>query len=101
MDNTARTSRDVYASRPASSGRMPGDIEIAQAAKMRPIVDIASDLGLARGDLLLKGDHIAKVRLDTVERVRRKKQGKLVLVTGITPTRHGERKTLTSVGLGQ
>ena len=80
---------------------MSTDIEIAQAAKMRPIVDVAADVGLAREDLLLKGDHIAKVRLEAVERARKGRQGKLVLVTGITPTRHGEGKTLTTVGLGQ
>src|SRR5213596_2045145 len=80
---------------------MPADIEIAQAAEMRPIVDVAANLGLDRGDLLVKGDHIAKVRLDAVERARRAKQGRLVLVTGITPTRQGEGKTLTTVGLGQ
>ena len=80
---------------------MPADIEIAQAAQMRPIVDVAANLGLDRGDLLVKGDHIAKVRLDAVERARRAKQGRLVLVTGITPTRQGEGKTLTTVGLGQ
>ena len=77
------------------------DIEIAQGAKMRPIVEVATDIGLSREDLVLKGDHIAKVRLEAVERARKAKQGNLVLVTGITPTRHGEGKTLTTVGLGQ
>ncbi len=80
---------------------MTTDIEIAQAAKMRPIVDVAQDVGLTRDDLVLKGEHIAKVRLEAVERARSRRQGKLVLVTGITPTRYGEGKTLTSVGLGQ
>jgi len=50
---------------------------------------------------VLKGEHIAKVRLEAVERARARPHGKLVLVTGITPTRYGEGKTLTSVGLGQ
>ena len=77
------------------------DIEIAQAATMRPIVDVASDLGLGRDDLVLKGEHIAKVRLEAVERAKDGPRGKLVLVTGITPTRYGEGKTLTCVGLGQ
>jgi len=69
------------------------DIEIAQAGRMRPIIDVAKDVGLSRDDLVLKGDHSAKVRLEAVERARKGKQGKLVLVTGITPTRHGEGKT--------
>src|SRR3989475_9186072 len=93
--------RDVYLSFSASGDTVLPDIEIAQGAKMRPIVEVATDIGLSREDLVLKGDHIAKVRLEAVERARRAKQGNLVLVTGITPTRHGEGKTLTTVGLGQ
>ncbi len=93
--------RDVYLPFSASRDIMLPDIEIAQAAKMRPIVEVAKDIGLSRDDLVLRGDHIAKVRLDAVDRARKAKQGKLVLVTGITPTRHGEGKTLTTVGLGQ
>src|SRR2546425_5158994 len=80
---------------------MVADIEIAQSVAMRPIVDVASGLGLGRGDLILKSDYIAKVRLEAVERARKARQGKLVLVTGTTPTRYGEGKTLTTVGLGQ
>jgi len=80
---------------------MTTDLEIAQAAKMRPIVEVAAAVGLNPNDLLLRGEHIAKVRLEAVERARKGKQGRLVLVTGITPTRHGEGKTLTTVGLGQ
>lgn len=80
---------------------MVADIEIAQSVTMRPIVDVASDLGLGRGDLVLKSDYIAKVRHDAVDRARKGRRGKLVLVTGMTPTRYGEGKTLTSVGLGQ
>ena len=80
---------------------MPTDLEIAQAAKMRPIVDVAGDIGLNTDDVVLRGDFIAKVRLDAIDRARKGPQGKLVLVTGVTPTRHGEGKTLTTVGLGQ
>src|SRR3990172_8490145 len=50
------------------------DIEIAQAARMRPIVEVAADLGLAREDLVLKGDHIAKVKLSPVEHARKERQ---------------------------
>jgi len=80
---------------------MVADIEIAQAAKMRPILDVAADLGLGKDDLVLKSDSIAKIRLTAVERARKARQGKFVLVTGTTPTRYGEGKTLTTVGLGQ
>src|SRR6266498_3447156 len=80
---------------------MVADIEIAQGTPMRPITDVAQGLGLGREDLILKSDYVAKVRLDAVERSRKARQGKLVLVTGTTPTRYGEGKTLTTVGLGQ
>src|SRR2546428_3582559 len=83
------------------SGQMVADIEIAQRVTMRPIVDVAAGLGLGRGDLILKGGYIAKGRLAAVDRARKARQGKLVLVTGTTPTRYGEGKTLTTVGLGQ
>jgi formate--tetrahydrofolate ligase len=77
------------------------DIEIAQAAKMRPIVDVAADLGLDRDELVLKSEFIAKVKMSAIDRARKARQGKFVLVTGTTPTRYGEGKTLTTVGLGQ
>jgi len=80
---------------------MTADIEIAHSVRMRPVVDVAADLGLGPEDLILQGDHIAKVRLAAVERAKKARQGKLVLVTGTTPTRYGEGKTLTSVGLGE
>src|SRR6266513_2246041 len=80
---------------------MVADIEIAQAAKMRPILDVAADIGLGKDDLVLKSESIAKVRLAAVDRARKGRQGKFVLVTGTTPTRYGEGKTLTTVGLGQ
>src|SRR5207247_10117496 len=80
---------------------MVADIEIAQRAKMRPILDVAADIGLGKNDLVLKSESIAKVRLAAVDQARKARQGKLVLVTGTTPTRYGEGKTLTTVGLGQ
>ena len=80
---------------------MPTDIEIAQTAKMRPIVDVAADLGIGPEDLVLHGPHIAKVRLGVVERVKKHPRAKLVLITATTPTKHGEGKTLTTVTLGQ
>src|SRR5437870_13621199 len=80
--------------------RMVADIEIAQSVAMRPIVDVASTLGLARGDLILKSDHIAKVRLAAVDRARKARQRKLALVSGTTPSRDGEGKALTTVAPG-
>ena len=80
---------------------MVTDIELAQATRLRPILDVAGDLGLGAADLVLRGDHIAKVRLAAVERAKKSKRGRLVLVMGTTPTRQGEGKTLTTVGVGQ
>src|SRR3989442_3548624 len=80
---------------------MVADIEIAQAARKRPILDVAAELGLGREDLVLTSDSIGKVRLIAVARVGKARQGKLVLGTGPTPTRYGEGKTLRTVGLGQ
>jgi formate--tetrahydrofolate ligase len=77
---------------------VPSDIEIAQKAKLRPIVDVASELGLSADDLDLYGKYKAKIGLDVAERPAR---GKLVLVTGINPTAAGEGKTTTAVGMTQ
>ncbi|HEY2824878.1 MAG TPA: formate--tetrahydrofolate ligase, partial [Gemmatimonadales bacterium] len=78
---------------------VPSDIAIAQAAKLRPIVDVAAELGLKREELMLFGDHKAKVRLDAIH--ARKRAGRLVLVTGINPTPAGEGKSTVTVGLAQ
>jgi len=77
------------------------DIEIAQAAEMKPITDIAEKIGLTQDDLELYGDYKAKIKLDTYQRLQSKEDSKLVLVTAITPTPAGEGKTTTTVGLGQ
>ncbi|HKL13809.1 MAG TPA: formate--tetrahydrofolate ligase [Halanaerobiales bacterium] len=80
---------------------MKSDIEIAQAAKMQPITDIAEKIGLSHEDLELYGDYKAKIKLDTYQRLQSKEDSKLILVTAITPTPAGEGKTTTTVGLGQ
>ncbi|HMA59376.1 MAG TPA: formate--tetrahydrofolate ligase [Halanaerobiales bacterium] len=80
---------------------MRSDIEIAQAAEMQPITDIAEKIGLTQDDLELYGDYKAKIKLDTYQRLQSKEDSKLVLVTAITPTPAGEGKTTTTVGLGQ
>src|SRR6188508_399128 len=77
------------------------DIEISQAAKMRPIVDVAADkLDIPAEDLIPYGHTKAKVSLDYIDGLAKKKNGKLVLVTAISPTPAGEGKTTTTVGLG-
>jgi len=77
---------------------VPTDIEIAQRATLRPIVDVAAELGLAGDDLDLYGKYKAKVALEVTQRPPK---GRLVLVTAINPTAAGEGKTTTSVGLAQ
>ena len=77
------------------------DLEIAQAANMKPIVEIASQLGLDEDDIELYGKYKAKVSLDVMEKLKDKPNGKYIDVTAITPTPLGEGKTVTTVGLGQ
>ncbi|MBN2851141.1 MAG: formate--tetrahydrofolate ligase [Clostridia bacterium] len=79
---------------------MKSDIEIAQSKTMKPIFEIADKLGLDRNDVELYGNYKAKIDYDMLERTKDKKDGKLILVTPITPTPAGEGKTTTSVGLG-
>jgi formyltetrahydrofolate synthetase len=80
---------------------VPSDIEIAQAAKLQKIEDIASQLGLQRDELELYGDYKAKVKLETLERVKGNADAKYIDVTAITPTPLGEGKTVTTIGLTQ
>ena len=80
---------------------VPSDIAIAQAARMRPVVEIAGKLGIAEEDLDLFGKYKAKVHPRVLKGLKDKPDGKLVLVTAITPTPAGEGKTTTSVGLAQ
>ena len=80
---------------------VPSDIEIAQQAKMLPITDVAKSIGIEDDDLELYGKYKAKVSFDAIKRVAGNKDGKLVLVTAITPTPAGEGKSTTSIGLGQ
>lgn len=77
------------------------DIEIAQQTKLEPIVDIAKKVGLTEDDLELYGKYKAKISFDAIKRLSKNKDGKLVLVTAITPTPAGEGKTLTTIGLAQ
>jgi len=76
------------------------DLEIARAAKLKPITDISKKVGIPDDVILQHGPHIAKVSLDYCEKISTKGGGKLILVTAITPTPAGEGKTTTTVGLG-
>ena len=79
---------------------MSSDIEIAQQAKMKRITEVAQTLGIADEHLEPYGHFKAKVSLDYVDSLRGKPDGKLILVTAISPTPAGEGKTTTTVGLG-
>ncbi|KAB3536026.1 formate--tetrahydrofolate ligase [Alkaliphilus pronyensis] len=78
---------------------MKTDVQIAQEAKMKPITDIAQNLGILEDELELYGKYKAKVSLDVFKRLENKPDGKLVLVTAINPTPAGEGKTTTNIGL--
>ena len=80
---------------------MKTDIQIAQEAKMKPITEIAEQLGIAFDDLELYGKYKAKLSDEYLKRIQRNKDAKLILVTAINPTPAGEGKTTTTVGLGQ
>ncbi len=80
---------------------IPSDIEIAQAGNLKPVLQIADEIGLKPSELELFGPHKAKVHLDVRERLAKRPNGKYVDVTAITPTPLGEGKTTTTVGLSQ
>jgi formate--tetrahydrofolate ligase len=83
-----------------SSSSAPSDIEIARHARMRPMQEIADALLIPSDDIIPYGRHKAKVSLDFVDRTERSANGKLILVTAISPTPAGEGKTTTTIGLG-
>jgi len=80
---------------------MLNDIEIAEKAKLRKISDVAKDrLGISEDEIEAYGRYKAKVSLSCLDKLQNKKDGKLILVTAISPTPAGEGKTTTTVGLG-
>ena len=84
----------------AATGKpVPSDIAIAQAAKLRPIAEVAAEVGLGPDEILPYGRHKAKISADAI--ARRKPKGRLVLVTGINPTPAGEGKSTVTVGVSQ
>lgn len=76
------------------------DLEIAQVAHMLPIVDVAKKAGIQADELELYGNYKAKIPLEVLKKNDQKKDGKLILVTAINPTKAGEGKSTTTVGLG-
>ncbi|MFC2028620.1 formate--tetrahydrofolate ligase [Chloroflexota bacterium] len=80
---------------------VPSDIEIAQEATLKPIIQIAEELGIQEDELELYGPYKAKVKLDILKRLKDRPDGKYIDVTAITPTPLGEGKTTTTVGLSQ
>jgi formate--tetrahydrofolate ligase len=76
------------------------DIEIARAAKLDSIIDVAKRIGINQESVFNYGHHKAKISLDFINSLKSKPEGKLVLVTAMTPTPAGEGKTTTTVGLG-
>ncbi len=80
---------------------IPSDLDIAQAAHVKPILEIAASIGLSEDDLELYGKYKAKVHLDVLEKFKDRPQGKYIDVTAITPTPLGEGKSTTTVGLTQ
>ena len=78
---------------------MQSDIEIAQAASLKPISEVVSTLNLNHDDLIPYGHHIAKLSTACIENLKSKSDGKLILVTAISPTPAGEGKTTTTIGL--
>jgi formate--tetrahydrofolate ligase len=78
---------------------VPSDIAIAQAAKLRPIMEVAAEAGLGPDEILPYGRYKAKISAEAI--ARRKPKGRLVLVTGINPTPAGEGKSTVTVGVSQ
>jgi formate--tetrahydrofolate ligase len=79
----------------------PSDLEIARNAQLKPIDDIASEIGLGMHLLEPYGDQVAKIKLSAIEELADAPKAKYVVVTAVTPTPLGEGKTTTTVGLGQ
>ena len=80
---------------------VPSDLEIAQAHQMKPITEIAKNIGLSEDDIDLYGKYKAKINLDVLRKFNDRPQGKLIDITAVTPTPLGEGKTVTTIGLTQ
>jgi formyltetrahydrofolate synthetase len=96
-----KSARKFQASKLTIVKPTPSDIEIAQAATLKPITQIAEEVGLLPEELELHGNYKAKVRLETLKRLKDVPDGKYIDVTAITPTPLGEGKSTTMMGLSQ
>lgn len=79
---------------------MLSDLDIAQKAKMEEITEVAKQIDLTAKDLELYGNYKAKISFDAINRYKKNKRGKIILVTAINPTKAGEGKSTTTIGLG-
>ena len=82
-------------------GGMPSDLEIARAASLKPLPEMAAQMGLGEHLLEPYGSSVCKIRLEAIDELADRPKAKYVVVTAITPTPLGEGKTTTTVGLGQ
>jgi formate--tetrahydrofolate ligase len=80
---------------------VPSDLDIALAAGLKPLPDIAGEMGIGAHLLEPHGESVAKIKLSALDELSSRPRGKYVLVSAITPTPLGEGKTTTMVGLGQ
>lgn len=80
---------------------MKSDLEIAQEAKMKPIIEIAKQIGLSEDDIELYGKYKAKIKLEILDKLKDNPDGKFIDVTAVTPTPLGEGKTVINIGLTQ
>ena len=80
---------------------MKSDIEIAQSTELKPIEEICEMLGIDKDTLIPYSKYMAKVPHEFLQSLSDKEEGNLIIVTGITPTKYGEGKTTTSIGLTQ
>src|SRR5581483_11514749 len=80
---------------------IPSDLDIARQARLKPLVDVASEMGIGEHLLEPYGDNVAKIKLQAIEELADVPPARYVVVSAITPTPLGEGKTTTTVGLGQ
>ena len=79
----------------------PSDLEIAQGATLKPLPDVAAEMGIGPHLLEPYGDSVAKIKLEAIEELAERPRARYVVVSAVTPTPLGEGKTTTTVGLGQ
>ena len=79
---------------------MPNDLQIARQAHLKPLEEIASEMGIAHHLLEPYGSAVAKIKLEAIDELSKRPEAKYVVISAITPTPLGEGKTTTTVGLG-